>query len=408
MNYTQSTLAGFSWQTIYKGLLALVTIAKIAVLARLLNPEAFGLFSLTLIALGITESLTQTGVNITLLQSQRPVKYYLDSAWVVAIIRGFIIGSIMLGMGLLMQNYYQEPQLLALIGVAALVPVIKGFINPYIVVLHKDLRFFQDSLYRFSLVFVESMTAVGLGYLTHSVWAMVWALVAGAIFEVIISFLFFRTRPNFNYIHSRGRAILENAKWLSVSTLFNYLNENADDFLLGKIVGTRFLGIYHNAYALSHKPNYDFSKSAHHSTIPIFAKLVDKPERLTRAFFRSLVALVGFITLVSLPLLLWPQFFVELLLGNQWLEAIPLVRPLVLAGIIQSVSQLSYALFLARKHYRILNLHLISTFALMAMLIIWWGGQAHLQGAVLGVLVARLVTVPLIVIGILQTGKLKT
>lgn len=383
----------------------LLALVKIFVLARLLSPEAFGLFSLTLIAIGLTESLTQTGVNITILQSQRPIRYFLDSAWVISIIRGFAIGSIMLALGLFMQHYYQEPQLLALVSVAALVPVIKGFINPYIVVLHKELRFFQDSVYLFSLSAVESVAAIALGLLTHSVWAMIWALVIGAVFEVIISFVFFRTRPRFAYLHSRGKTILENARWLSLSTVLNYLNENADNFLLGRIVGTHFLGIYHNAYSLSHKPNYEFAKSAHYSTIPVFTKIADKPERLSRAFFRSLLALLAFITLVSLPLLIFPRQFVEIILGTGWLEAVPLIRPLVLAGIIQSVSQISYALFLAKKQYGILNLHLFSSFALMAILIVWWGGQAYLQGAVMGILVSRLVTLPLIVIGIARAAQ---
>jgi PST family polysaccharide transporter len=313
----------------------------------------------------------------------------------------------MLLLGLFMQDYYQEPQLLALITVTALVPVIKGFINPYIVILHKDLRFFQDSLYRFSLVFVESLVAVGLGILTHSVWAMIWALVAGAIFEVIISFIAFKTRPKFAYLHSRGKTILENAKFLSIATVFNYLNENADNFLLGKLVGTHFLGIYHNAYSLSHKANYDFSKSAHHSTIPVFTKLADKTERLTRAFFKSLAALLAFVIAISLPLLLFPHFFVNLILGSQWLDAVPLLRPLVLAGIVQSISNLSYALFLAKKQYQLMNWHLFSSFILMSVLIIWWGGQAHLLGAVLGILVSRIITLPLVIVGILRATKSK-
>ena len=199
MNYSRQALAGFSWQTIYKGLLMVVALIKVSILARLLGPEAFGLFSLTLIALGLTESLTQTGVNITLLQSQRPVRYFLDSAWVIAILRGFLIGSLMLVVGLFMQNYYQEPQLLALVSVAALVPVIKGFINPYIVVLHKEMRFFQDSVYRFSLVFVESLVAIALGFWLQSVWALVIAVLAGALFEVLISFVAFKTKPRFAY-----------------------------------------------------------------------------------------------------------------------------------------------------------------------------------------------------------------
>ncbi|EKD22744.1 MAG: hypothetical protein ACD_83C00287G0003, partial [uncultured bacterium] len=371
----------------------------------LLGPEAFGLFSLTLIALGITESLTQTGVNITILQSNRPIHYFLNSAWVIAILRGFLIGIIMLLLGLFMQNYYQEPQLLPLISVAALVPVIKGFINPYIVILHKDLRFFQDSLYRFSLVLVESLVAIFLGLLTHSVWALVWALLFSAIFEVILSFVAFKTKPKFIYLHSRGKTILENARFLSVATILNYLNENADNFLLGRLVGTYFLGIYHNAYSLSHKVNYDFSKSAHHSTIPIFTKLVDKPERLSRAFFKSLLALLVFVIVISLPLLIFPHFFVNLVLGEKWLEAVPFLRPLILAGIIQSISNLSYALFIAKKQYQIMNRHLLSSFILMTVLIIWWGSQAHLMGAVLGILTARIISLPLIVIGILQATK---
>lgn len=402
MSYTRKTLAGFSWQTIYKGALVGVAMVKMYFLARLLSPEAFGLFSLTAITLGITESITQTGINVTILQSKQPVKNFIDTAWVIAIIRGFVIGIIMLLMGLFMQNFYQEPQLLMLIAVAALIPIIKGFINPYIVVMHKEMRFFQDSLYRFSLVFVESLAAVILGFLTHSVWALVIALIIGAIYEVIISFIFFKLKPKFAYLKSKGRTILSNAKWLSLSTVFNYLNERADDFILGKIFGTHLLGIYHNAYALSHKANYDFSKSAHHSTLPAFTKLADSPLRLQRAFYRSLLALIALISFISAPLILFPDFFVELVLGEQWLAVIPLLRPLIFAGIIQSISNQSYALFLARKQYKVLNLHLFTSLSLMVLLIIWWGSTHQLLGAVYGILVSRLIALPIVLIGILN------
>jgi len=402
MGYAKKTLIGFSWQTIYKAILVGVAIVKMYFLARLLDPQAFGLFSLTAITLGITESLTQTGINVTILQSKDSIKSFIDTAWVVAIIRGFIIGSIMLLMGIFMQQYYQEPQLLVLIAVAALIPIIKGFINPYIVVLHKEMRFFQDSLYRFSLIFVESLAAIILGFLTHSVWALILALIIGAIYEVIVSFVFFKLKPKFAYLPSKGKSILQNAKWLSVSTVLNYLNERADDFVLGKMFGTHSLGIYSNAYSLGHKPNYDFSKSAHHSTLPAFTQLVDSPLRLQRAFYRSLFALIALISFASLPLILFPGLLIELVLGDQWLAAIPFVRPLVFAGIIQSISNQGYALFLARKQYKIMNLHLVTSLILMILLIIWWGSTNQLLGAVYGILVARALALPLVFIGILN------
>jgi len=402
MSYTKKTLVGFSWQTIYKSILVGVAMVKMYFLARLLDPQAFGLFSLTAITLGITESLTQTGINVTILQSKESVKSFIDTAWVIAIIRGFLIGIFMLLMGLFMQDFYQEPQLLMLIAVAALVPIIKGFINPYIVIMHKEMRFFQDSLYRFSLVFVESLAAVVLGFITHSVWALVLALIIGAAYEVIISFIFFNLKPRFAYLPSKGKTILDNAKWLSLSTVFNYLNENADNFVIGKLVGTNLLGIYSNAYALGHKPNYDFSKSVHHSTLPAFTQLNDSPMRLNRAFYRSLLGLLALVTFASLPIILFPQFFVELILGKQWLEVIPLVRPLTFAGIVQSISNQSYALFLAKKQYKILNLHLFTSLILMLILILWWGQTHQLLGAVNAILVSRLIALPIVLVGILN------
>ena len=95
MGYTKNTISGFSWQTILKFLTMASILIKTMFVARILNPSDFGLFAIIAIALGIAEATTQTGVNLTIIQSKRSIKYFLDTAWVIAIIRGLIIGIIM-------------------------------------------------------------------------------------------------------------------------------------------------------------------------------------------------------------------------------------------------------------------------------------------------------------------------
>ena len=118
-----------------------VVLFKISVLARLLSPEDFGLFSLVMIALGIIEASTETGVNLTIINSKQSLNYFLNTAWVIAIVRGFLIGILMVAVGLLMSNYFGEPELSWLVALAALVPVIKGFINPAIISLRRSYDF---------------------------------------------------------------------------------------------------------------------------------------------------------------------------------------------------------------------------------------------------------------------------
>ncbi len=402
MHYQKHAIAGFSWQTLQKIFLTGLSFLKIFILARLLSPEQFGLFSLIMIALGTTESITQTGVNTTILQSKQPIKYFLDTAFVIAIIRGFVIGSLMIVMGYLMSNYYHEPALFPMIAVIALVPIIKGFINPAIVSWQKNFEFAKDSFYSSLRMTVEILAQIALAFLMHSVWALVLGVIVGAIFEVCLSFIMLQEKPVFHYIKSRGVAIFKNARWLSLSSLLSYLNDNVDDFLLGKIVGTHRLGIYHNAYALSHKVNYELSKSAYHGIMPIFNKMTQNDEnlRLKRAFFKSFFATLAIVTLISVPLIFFPEFLVNFLLGEQWLEAIDILRILTLAGLVHTMANLCYALIIAKKKYLYLNAHMIVSLTLLISGIIILGNKYGLMGAVYAIFISRLISLPIALAGV--------
>ena len=96
MGYTKAALMGFCWHSVLKAVNLATSALKFFALARLLTPEAIGLFSLTSIALGVTEAMAETGINTTIIQSRQSINYFLDTAWVLSILRGLIIGSAMI------------------------------------------------------------------------------------------------------------------------------------------------------------------------------------------------------------------------------------------------------------------------------------------------------------------------
>lgn len=407
MGYTKDALAGFSSQTILKVVTYGIVAVKMAVLARVLSPEIFGLFSLVTIALGLTEATTQTGVNLTIVRSKQSVDYFLDSAWVIAIIRGLVIGSLMIMLGFVLSSFYEKPELLLLVSITALVPVIKGFINPYIISMQKNLKFFADALYRFSFVFAEASFAVVVGYLTRSIFALVGSLIFAAVVEVIVSFVFFKKRPQFVYRKSRGGEILDGAKWLSFSALFDYLNENLDNFIIGKMTSLHNLGLYHYGYSLSHKVNHDFARSATHGTLPIYSKLQSHRSRLIKAFYKATTSTMVMVVLLSLPFLLFPELIIKLVFGDQWLGVAKFLHWLVLAGILQSLSAMFYSLFMARKAYFSVNLHLASSVITMVVLILLLMPNYGLVGATFAIFLSRLLNVPLLLWGFVKINNEK-
>lgn len=405
MGYSIHAAKGFGWQTGLKIITAGITLLKAAALAHLLTPIDFGLFSLVMIALGLSEAATQTGINVTMLQSDKPVVHFINTAWVIAIIRGVLIGILIALIGVGMQWYYHQPELLPLVGMAALIPIIKGFINPAIISWRKEFNFATESWYYLALAIIDAALAIICGWWLRSAVALLLAIIGSAVFEVIISFVMIKLWPTFAYAREVGKEIMKGAKGLSLASLMGYLNDNLDDIVIRTLTNTYQLGIYHNAYALSHQVNYDVANSVQHGAFPVFTKISDDQSRLGKGFVKTILATTAIISLASIPLLLFPNLIVGLIFGEKWLAIVPLLPWLVVAGIVHSIALIGYTLLLARGSYTVLNIHQVVNLGLMIGLMAFFTNQFGLAGAVMGLALARVVALPIVMYGCYRTLK---
>ncbi len=403
MGYSHHAFRGSSWNALLKALTVFVTAAKYFVLFRLLTPHDFGVAQYMIITLGIIEAFTETGINTTIVQSKKSIQYFLDTAWVISIVRGLLISILMILAGFWMKTYFHEESLLLLMFAGSFVPFVKGFINPSIVTLYRELRFFRDTVYRFVLIVIDALAAIVLAFWFHSAYVFVYSMLASAVFEVLISFLFFEDRPRFAAVNSRVQEILTNARGLNPSAILGYLVENVDNLLVGKVVGTTALGIYSNAYSLSHKFTLQFAKSVQYGTFPVYVEIAHQKARLRRAFWRAAAVSVTLFSLISIPFVFFPGPLVLFFSGNQWGEVIPILPVLAIASVVQSFIAISTAVFTATKNYSWLNLTMFVNFIALVGLVVVLGHQAGLVGAVNGVFLSRILVLPVALVGLWQS-----
>src|SRR3989344_4458576 len=91
MGYLKDTIKGVSWMGGLRVGTRAVTFLKILILARILTPTEFGLFGIAMLSLAFLEIITETGINIFLIQENALLKKYNDTAWVVSIGRGALM-----------------------------------------------------------------------------------------------------------------------------------------------------------------------------------------------------------------------------------------------------------------------------------------------------------------------------
>jgi len=370
-----------------------IALIKIAVLARILLPAQFGLFGIAMLVLAFLEIVTETGVNIFLIQEEGDIDSYVSTAWIVSIIRGLIISLFIILLAPLISYFFKSPDSLKIILLISLTPLIRGFINPSVIKFQKELHFKKEFIYRFLIFAVDGTFAITFAFLTHAAVSLVYGLIAGAIIEVAASHLISRPRPRIRFEGEKLKLVISRGKWVTAAGFFNYLFENIDDGVVARIMDTASLGIYQMAYKISSLPMTEVSDVIQKVTFPVYSKISEDKPRLKKAFLRSFWGTFVLVLPLSVALLLFPGPLVKIILGERWLGAVGVIKILAFFGIIRALTETTYPLFLSLKKQKYISLiTLISILGLVITVIpmvksygIVGAGASGLIGSVLAI-----------------------
>src|SRR5680860_1435726 len=158
MGYSRDVLKGISWTWLLRMCTRIISFLKIAILARFLSPAQFGLYGIASLVLLLLEVLTETGINVFIIQENEDVDSIVSTAWIISILRGILISLIIILLVPFISFFFRSPDSTNLIILIALVPFIKGFINPSIVKFQKELMFDKEFYFRGSLFTLESVS----------------------------------------------------------------------------------------------------------------------------------------------------------------------------------------------------------------------------------------------------------
>jgi len=402
MGYTKQALKGISWMSLFRVISRILSFLKIAILARVLTPSQFGVFGIASIVLAFLEILTETGINIILIQAKKDIKEYLSSAWVVSIIRGIFIFLIIILLSPFISSFFNTPDALGILLLISLVPLIKGFINPAEIQFRKELNFKYEFWFRAILFFVDAVVAVVFALITHSVYSLVIGLLAGALLEVMLSFVLIKPTPKLKLNSNYLKDILHKGKWITAYGIFNYLSENGDNIFVGKMLGSSSLGIYQMAYKLSILPISEVSDVVSQVVFPVYSKIEQDTKRLLKAYFKTMALTILGAVFIGGIIFLFPKEIVTIILGSQWLSAVPVLKILSIYGIFRTLSGPSSALFLAKGKQNYVTLMNFIRFATIVITIYPFVLMFGMVGAGYSVLISVLIELPVIVFFIIR------
>ena len=397
MSLRKTLFHGLSWVALLRASTRSISIIKIAIIARLLSPGEVGLYGLAFLVISLLEVFTETGVNVFLIQEKKKLEDYVNTAWVVSIIRGSVIALIIFLAAPLVVRFFAAPDLYDLLLLVAIVPFLRGFINPSLVKFQKEMNFKKDFWFRFIIFFVDALFAIVITWMTGSPAGLIWGLIVGVIVEIIMSFMFIDPRPTLRFEKEKAQLIISRGKWITGTGIFQYLFREGDDIFVGKILGEAPLGIYHYAYKIATLPISEVADVFGKVAFPLFVNISEEKERLKKVYLKSTLAILAFVLPFAIILFFYSREIVYLLLGEQWLAAAPVLQVLVIYSVIRASMEPAMRVFLAVKKQEYTSIVTFISLAALAIMIYPLSQKYGLVGVGLSTIIASLASVPVMI-----------
>ncbi|RYF00667.1 MAG: lipopolysaccharide biosynthesis protein, partial [Oxalobacteraceae bacterium] len=224
--------------------------------------------------------------------------------------------------------------------------------NPRLVLMTRDLVFWQDFALNVSQKLIGFIVAAGIAIFYRSYWALILGSAASQVVTLILSYAIRPYRPRLSMVH--GRELLSFSVWLTLAQGVNTINWNLDKLVVGYVYGKAPLGIYTVGDNLAALPTREATSPIAQTLFPGFSIISGDHERLRHAYARAQGLLCAVAFPIGIGFAAAAHLIVPLALGPQWLGVILVIQVLAVVIALQTLAATLQPLAMALGETRLL------------------------------------------------------
>lgn len=308
------------------------------ILAHLLTPSDFGLAGMVLLFTGLIQLLADVGLSASVVQLPTLSEDDLSTAFWTSLAVALVLFGIAVAIAPAVAAFYHAPRLRWMF-----VAVAAGFVTTALSTVQGALllrRMHFRALETRGMISTVVAAAVGIGAAASGLGAWSLILQANALSVTSVLALWFVSgwRPRWVFSTASLRRMAGFSTNVFFARFLDYGSRNADNLLVGRLLGSSALGIYSIGYSVILIPLWRLADPIRNLLTPALAALQHDRERMRRVWLRGIRTTATLVFPAMAGVIVVCPDFVGVVLGSRWGSATRVIQVLAWVALIQSAS----------------------------------------------------------------------
>ncbi|WP_028983245.1 lipopolysaccharide biosynthesis protein [Sporolactobacillus terrae] len=367
-----------------------ITLLGNIILARMLYPDLFGLLGMAVLFSGLILVIQEAGFSSYIIYKKGLNQEYISTSFWLNINLSLIMSILFYSCSEIIVKFFERPELKNIILLLCIGMLFSSLCTTSRAVLTKEKKFRILAIIDVTAQIVSTIAAIILAVLNYDYLAISARFLILPAIQccLLLSINFKRVFGSFSW--EIAKKIFPYSTKILGTNIFIYFNNNLDYFIIGKLLGSRELGLYTIAYQWSVMARFYISGSVNKVLFPEISSHNANLNDVKKTFL-NVTDSVSFITFpICFGLSAIGNDFIYLCYGSQWLDSVKVLQLLVIAGAITSIGTLSGSLFQGLGKPQVeLKFNILSFIINIVFIVI--GAQFGLIGIATSILIATIV-----------------
>jgi len=348
MTLKSKVLSGTRWLIVANVVRQTLNIGSMVVFARILSPDDFGAFAIVMMFAAFLLLFSDMGTGAVLIHIDDPSDLLLSSLLYFNILIGMVLFFILYLSSGIIAHFFHLPILDPLLQLLAVNFIILSFSIVQKSLFQKKLEFKILTILETSSLFISIVVGIIMALNGFGVYSLVAQILVSSLVLTIMLWGYSTWKPQLLFSIKEIKKVFNYIVNLTGFSFVNYFASNADNFLIGKFLGSSSLGVYSLAYKIMLFPLQQISQTLLRVLFPAFSQIKHDNEKFKKAYLK----VIFFIALVSFPLMMGlvavSDVFVSVVFGEKWKDLALILTILAPIGMLKSISTTLGSIYLAK------------------------------------------------------------